>query len=86
MRNGTGGAVFNSALYVNEIATALIPERKKRATAEHTVEKFTLDLVAGEVFAFFVFEIFAAVFHIAPRRANLFLNIIIILLFKKCNT
>ena len=85
MRNGASGAILYSALYVNEVSAALIAERKERAAAEHTVEKFTLHLVAGEVFAFLVFEIFTVVSHFAPHRVDL-LYYIIIIHIEKCNS
>ena len=78
MRNSAGRTVLNSALYVNEVSAALITEWKKRTAAEHTVEKVPLYFVAGEVFTFLVFEVFTAVFHNAPRKENLILDIIII--------
>ena len=63
MRNGARGAVLDSALYVNEVTAARITESVERTTAEHTVEVFTLDLMAGVILTFFVFEILTTVIH-----------------------
>ena len=67
MRNSASRAILDSTLYVNEVSSAFISERKKRATAKHTVEKLSLYLMAGEILALFVLEILTAVLHSAPR-------------------
>ena len=57
-------AIFNSILQIGEIATAAITQRIKRTVAEKAIEVFAVfDLVAGEIFIFFVLEKRVAVFH-----------------------
>ena len=70
MRNSASRAILDSALYVNEVTSAFISERKKRATAKHTVEKLSLYLMAGEILAAFVLEKVIICHFISPSKGK----------------
>ena len=57
MRNEAVGAVLDAVLDINEISAALVAERIKGATTEHTVEDLSRGFMAGKIFALLVLEI-----------------------------
>lgn len=85
MRNCAGGAILYSALDINEISAALIAQRKKRTTAEHTVKVISQNLMTGKIFAFLVLKILTAILHVAPPLTEIY-DSIIIPKRQKCNT
>ena len=84
MRHGAGGAILYPALNIDEVSAAFVTERKKRATAKHTVKVIPLNLMAGEKFAFLILKILTAVLHTAPPSRDY--DTIIIPKKQKCNT
>ena len=59
VRDGAARAVLYSALYVDEVAATACAERKEGTVTKHTVKVFALDIMAGEILTFIVFEILA---------------------------
>ena len=64
MRYKTVRAILYTVLYIHEISSAFVPQRKQRAAAIHTVEGFTRGFMTRKILARLVFKIFIAVFHI----------------------
>jgi len=70
MNQNAVGAVFYAIFSIFKIPSAAISHRIERAKAKKTIEIFFIGLwVAGKVFTFFVFEIFAT--HFLSSFVNL---------------